>query len=132
MTVARLSYLGSAIAVVAAGLLVRSSALGLSPFAAKYAGSVLWGAMVFCLVGALVPGAGRLRIALSAAILAATVEFSQLLRVDWLDTFRATPLGALLLGRTFALADVAAYWAGIALACGLATVLARAADRGRA
>jgi hypothetical protein len=44
---------------------------------------------------------------------AAAIEFSQLIHWPWLDAFRQTTLGALLLGRTFSWWDIVAYWVGI-------------------
>jgi hypothetical protein len=55
-------------------------------------------------------------VALVAAGIALSVEFSQLWHTPWLDGFRQTRLGVLLIGRFFAWADIAAYLAGIMLA----------------
>ncbi|CAN7408146.1 DUF2809 domain-containing protein [Bosea sp. LjRoot90] len=55
-------------------------------------------------------------IALLAACVAVTVEASQLWHAPWLDAFRQTRLGVLLLGRFFAWADIAAYLVGIGVA----------------
>lgn len=125
----RLSYAIAALAIIVAGLLWRRPELALPPFAAKYGGSVLWGAMVFCFVGALVPAAGLGRIALIAALVAAAVEFSQAVHIGWLDAFRATTFGRLLLGQTFAWGDVVAYWIGIAAALAVAACWGRRPSR---
>ena len=121
MRAARLAFALATLAIIAGGLLWRRPELGLPVFTAKYGGSILWGAMVFCLVGALLPAAGLVRIALIAAIVAAAVEFGQLLHTDWLDAFRATITGRLLLGQTFAWGDIVAYWIGIAAAFAVAS-----------
>jgi hypothetical protein len=112
----RLIYAAATLCVVAAGLLWRRPELGLPPFAAKYGGSVLWGAMVFFAVATLSPTTKLRIVALIAAVIAAGVELSQLVHIDWLDAFRSTTVGALLLGRTFTWWDIAAYWVGIATA----------------
>ena len=47
-----------------------------------------------------------------ALLTAFTVEISQLIRGDWLDTIRSTRLGMLLLGRGFLWSDLVAYAGG--------------------
>ena len=110
----RLTYAVAALCIIIAGLLWRRPELGLPPFAAKYGGSILWGAMVFFVVAFLLPLMKPSTVAWLAAILAASVEFSQLVHLDWLDGIRRTTVGALLLGRTFTWWDIVAYWIGIA------------------
>jgi Protein of unknown function (DUF2809) len=53
---------------------------------------------------------------LLAFVVAAAVEASQLWHPAWLDAFRTTTVGVLLLGRYFSFADIAAYAAGIGAA----------------
>ena len=113
----RLFYALATLGIIACGLIWRRPELGLPLLAAKYGGSMLWGAMVFFTVATLLPSAKLFRVAIIAATVAAGVEFSQLIQIEWLDKFRTTTIGALLLGRTFTWWDIAAYWAGIALAC---------------
>jgi hypothetical protein len=72
---------------------------------------------VFFCVAALKPRIDLRLVAVYAAVVAALVEFSQLIHIGWLDQFRRTTIGALLIGRTFSWWDIAAYWAGIAVAC---------------
>ena len=71
--------------------------------------------MVFLLVGAALPRLTRTRIAAVAAAIAIVVEFFRLLHTPWLDAFRLTTAGALLLGRIFSLWNLAAYVVGIGL-----------------
>jgi hypothetical protein len=79
----------------------------------KYGGSLLWATMVFLLAGALLPRQSRMQIAAIAAAIAIVVEFSRLVHVPWLDAFRLSTAGALLLGRIFSLWNLVAYAAGI-------------------
>jgi hypothetical protein len=79
----------------------------------KYGGSLLWATMVFLLVGALLPRLGRTQIAATATTIAVLVELSRLLHAPWLDAFRLTTAGALLLGRIFSVWNIVAYVAGI-------------------
>ena len=105
-----------ALAVIACGLILRwyGFSLGLPALVVKYGGSLLWATMLLRLVGALLPRLSRRQIAVLAAAIAVAVEFSRLVHAPWLDTFRLTPAGALLLGRTFSPWNLAAYAIGIA------------------
>ena len=115
----RLMWLATAAAIVLCGLAWRRPEFGLPWTVAKYGGSVLWGAMVFFCVAAVLPRLALGWVAVFAASIAALVEFSQLLSYPPLDAFRVTTAGALLLGRTFDRLDILAYWAGVAAAlCG--------------
>jgi hypothetical protein len=113
----RLASAAAVLVLIACGLLWRRPELGLPASVAKYGGSILWGAMMFFVIAALLPGRDIRRIAVLAAIIAALVEASQLIHIVPLDQFRSTVIGALLLGRTFSWWDIASYWLGIAVAC---------------
>ena len=99
-----------ALIVIACGLSLRwyGFPLGLPAFVVKYGGSLLWATMVFLLVGALLPGLSRAQIAAITMAIATVVEFSRLMHVPWLDAFRLTTAGALLLGRIFSLWNLSA------------------------
>jgi Protein of unknown function (DUF2809) len=113
------------LAIIAAGLALRRFGLGagLPASIVKYGGSILWATMVFfltsILAGTLASIAGlrlpRWRIALISAVIAISVELFRLVHTPWLDTFRLTLAGALLLGRIFSPWDMVAYGAGIIL-----------------
>ncbi len=110
-----------AVVVIVLGLALRllGYRIGLPFFIVKYGGSMLWGMMVFWLVGAVLAGRdGRLLLG-SSAVLAVAVELIRLYHTPWLDAFRATFFGALLLGRIFSLWNILAYLIGIVLAFGL-------------
>lgn len=111
------------LSIVAAGLGLRGFVLGLGvpAFVVKYGGSVLWGAMVFFLVAMSASMRSRPTIALISAAIAVSVESFRLVHTQWLDAFRLTLAGALLLGRIFSLWDMLAYGVGI----GLGTLLDR-------
>ena len=105
-----------ALAVIACGLSLRwyGFPLGFPAVVVKYGGSLLWATMVFLLVGVLLPRLTRAQIAAIATAIAVVVEFSRLVHTPWLDAFRLTTAGALLLGRIFSLWNLAAYAVGIA------------------
>ncbi|MFT4115784.1 DUF2809 domain-containing protein [Bradyrhizobium sp.] len=106
---------GLAAVVIVCGLSLRwyGFPLGLPAFVVKYGGSLLWATMVFLLVGVLLPRLTRTQIAAIAMMIAVVVEFSRLAHAPWLDAFRLTTAGALLLGRIFSLWNLAAYAIGI-------------------
>jgi predicted membrane protein len=69
--------------------------------------------MVILLVGVLLPRLSRAQLAAIAMVIAVVAEFSRLVHTPWLDAFRLTTAGALLLGRIFSLWNLAAYAIGI-------------------
>jgi hypothetical protein len=107
--------------VVAAGLGLRKfgPGLGLSFPIVKYSGSILWGTMVFFLAAMAASVRSRSSIALIAAAIAVSVELFRLVHAPWLDDFRLTTAGALLLGRVFSPWNMLAYGCGICLGMGL-------------
>ncbi|MCP3380923.1 MULTISPECIES: DUF2809 domain-containing protein [unclassified Bradyrhizobium] len=108
---------GLALAVIACGLSLRwyGFPIGLPAFVVKYGGSLLWATMVFLLVGVVLPLMSRSQIAAVAMVIAIVVELSRPVHTPWLDAFRLTTAGALLLGRIFSLWNLVAYAAGILL-----------------
>jgi hypothetical protein len=97
------------------GVAWRMAPLHLPQFLYKYGGSVLWAAMVYWLVAAMLPRSRPGAVATLAAAIAALVEFSRLLHIPALDAFRLTLAGKLILGRFFSLWDILAYWLAIAV-----------------
>ncbi|HBF32181.1 MAG TPA: DUF2809 domain-containing protein [Rhizobium sp.] len=113
--------LSAVLLVVVAGLCLRHFGyrIGLSFFTVKYGGSLLWGTMVYLLVRMFLIAASRYRIATVAEMVAITVELVRLIHTPWLDAFRDTLFGALLLGKVFSLWNIFAYSLGIVLAMSL-------------
>ena len=108
---------GLCLSIILAGLTLRGfgAGAGLPSVIVKYGGSLLWGAMVFFLVATAGSRLSRRRIALGAAAIAVAVELFRLVHAPWLDAFRLTLPGALLLGRIFSPWNMLAYGAGIVL-----------------
>jgi hypothetical protein len=109
------------LAVIACGLALRrfGFGVGLPAFVVKYGGSLLWGTMMFFLVAIAAAGWSRRTVASIALAIAMGVELFRLLHAPWLDAFRLTTAGALLLGRIFSLWNIVAYAAGILLGAAL-------------
>jgi hypothetical protein len=72
--------------------------------------------MVFFLVAMAAPTRSPSAIALISATVAICVELFRLVHTPWLDDFRLTTLGALLIGRVFSPWNMLAYGVGIVLA----------------
>lgn len=109
----RVIYAGSAICVVAAGLIWRSQFLPLSPFLKKYGGDTLWALLVLVLIRFVQPRMNLAISSLAAMGVAAAVEFSQLYHAPWIEGIRNTKVGSLILGSTFNWPDIPAYALGI-------------------
>ena len=109
------------VTIIVLGLALRrfGPCLGIPASIVKYGGSILWGAMVFFLVAIARPRFSRWPAAAISAVIAVGVEVFRLFHTPWLDEFRLTLAGTLLLGRIFSVWNILAYGAGILLAVGL-------------
>ncbi len=114
--------------IIVSGLALRGFGFnwGLSAFVVKYGGSLLWAAMVFFLAAMTASHASRLTVASMSAVIAVGVELFRLVHAPWLDAFRLTLPGALLLGRIFSAWNMLAYGVGIIFAVGLDRLAMRA------
>jgi hypothetical protein len=108
---------GLCLLIIVSGLALRrfGPGLGLRFIFVKYGGSVLWGTMAFFLIGMAALTRSPSAIALISATVAICVELFRLVHTPWLDDFRLTTLGALLIGRVFSPWNMLAYGAGIVL-----------------
>lgn len=107
--------------VIFAGLALRlvGPQLGVPFFIWKYAGSALWATMVYLVVAALAPRLSSLRVASIAFVIAVLVEMFRLHHTPWLDAFRLTMAGKLLIGRVYSPWNMVAY--GVGVICGAAS-----------
>lgn len=113
-----IARLGICCGVIAAGLSLRILGfnLGIPAFVVKYGGSMLWAVMLYFLVAMIYRSRSRMRIALLTMLVAVLVESFRLYHTPWLDAFRLTLPGALLLGRIFSPWNIVAYAAGTLVA----------------
>ncbi len=105
------------LSIIVSGLALRGYGFGLglpSPVV-KYGGSVLWGTMLFFVVAIVASSLSPSSIVLISASIAVSVELFRLVHAPWLDAFRLTTAGALLLGRIFSAWNMLAYCIGIGL-----------------
>jgi hypothetical protein len=120
----RVVYAVATAVIIATGLWCRSPGAGLPWPVAKWNGSVLWGAMVYVLVALARPNARSNRKLAVAVAIVLLVEFSRLCHIVWLDEFRTTRAGAILLGRLFSPWNIVAYVIGV-LASRIVDVIGR-------
>jgi len=113
------------IITIAAGLAIRFAHLGLPASVVKYGGSALWAVMIYWVCSAAFPPWRPLWSALLSGVLGTSVEYLKLYNPPWLDAFRRTLAGIILLGRMFNWRDVVVYWIAISLAAGLDVALRR-------
>jgi Protein of unknown function (DUF2809) len=110
---------------VVAGLAIRFAHLGLPHFVVKYGGSALWAVMIYWVCSSAFPSWLPLRSALISGTLGTAVEFLKLYNPPWLDMFRSSLAGIILLGRIFNVRDIVVYWIAISIAAGLDIALRR-------
>lgn len=118
-------------AIIVAGLSLRAFGPGLGApiFIVKYGGSMLWATMVYFLVGLMAGDRPRRRVAAGAMLITIAVEMFRLYHTPWLDAFRLTLPGALLLGRIFSLWNIAAYACGVVLGAAIDPGAVKSAGR---
>jgi hypothetical protein len=97
----------------ALGVAVRFAHVGLPFFVVKYGGSMLWALAIYWFVSALLQWWRLPAVVLLTGAIATAVEFGKLCHWPWLESFRSTLAGVLLLGRYFSFRDIAAYWLAI-------------------
>ena len=119
----RLALFVAALLAIASGSALRLTRIGLPWWFVKYGGAVIWGAMVYCLVAVLMAGARRHHVAAVAVLAAIASELFRLHHTPWLDEFRLTLAGQLLLGRIFSGWNIVAYAVGIGLAAWIDRVI---------
>ncbi|MCR2805928.1 ribosomal maturation YjgA family protein [Paenibacillus soyae] len=109
----RLFYAGATLVVLIAGLASRVWADRLPAFVASHFGDALWAAMIYCGIRVLTANKTT-TIAFAASLLfCAAIEFSQLYKAEWIEAWRGTLPGSLILGHGFLAVDLIRYAAGI-------------------
>jgi len=107
----RLNYLILVIGVIILGLLSRE----LSSWLPKWIGSILWGTMVFFIMGLIFKDKTTRYIGLIASVFSVGVEVAKLYHTPEIDAFRYTTIGGLLLGHVFSWNNIFLYITGIVL-----------------
>ncbi|MBT2291140.1 DUF2809 domain-containing protein [Paenibacillus albidus] len=113
---ARLVYLGAVLAAIVLGLLTRIFAEHLPRFVSLNFGDVLWAVMIYCGFRLLWTRQARLVTVMLSLLFCFGIECSQLYQAEWINVWRATVLGGLILGKGFLWLDLVRYTAGIGVA----------------
>jgi len=124
----RARYLTLALLVVVLGLASRQYQGNLPALVSTYAGDTLWAAMVFLLAAAVWIRAGTATLAWAAVLFSFGIELSQLYHAAWIDSVRATRIGALVLGQGFLWSDLFCYMLGVTAAAGMDLLLRQRAS----
>lgn len=115
----RLIYVCAIAVLIVLGLLSRRVS-----FVPESFGDALWAVVMYCCWRILLIKRPLYIAAVCALVTSFAVEFSQLIKWEWLTRVRSTTIGHLLLGQGFLWSDLIAYTVGIAAAL-LCTVTAR-------
>jgi hypothetical protein len=106
----RFHYFILIIAIIITGLLSRKSAV-----VPLWTGDILYALMMYFVVHFIFLKKEAKFVFLLSLSICVTIELSQLLHADWINTVRATLPGRLILGQGFLWSDLAAYTVGAAL-----------------
>lgn len=110
----RAFYIISAVIIIGLGIASRKI-MGFPYFVYEYVGDVLWAANLYMVFRIFFP---REKISLMAFISFVTsvlVEFSQVYHAPWIDSFRNTFIGGMLIGYGFLWSDILCYAIGTAI-----------------
>jgi hypothetical protein len=108
-------YFATLILVILLGLASRRFPALFPVAIGKYPGDALWALMVFVGWGLIFPRRSTLQIFIFALVTAYGVELLKLYRAPWLDDFRASTVGHLILGSSFSWQNLMAYTIGSAM-----------------
>lgn len=114
----RLLYAYITGAITLLGLAVHLYGVPLNARVRDSLGDALWAAMIAAALSTLAPHTRPMGRYVGALFISYVVEFSQLWHTPGLDQFRATRLGALMLGSGFDWRDLIAYACGIVVFAG--------------
>lgn len=109
----RVVYAAVVVAIVVLGLAIHLHGSFLNARIRDVAGDALWASMMAAGISALIPEQKSVTRYTSALCICYAVEFSQLWHTPGVDQFRATRLGALMLGSGFDWRDLVAYACGV-------------------
>lgn len=111
----RTPYILLMIVVIIIGLPTRLFPDSLPDFMVTYGGDTLWALMIFLIFALIFPHKSTLTLFIFALMLAWGIELSQLYQADWINNFRDTRIGGLLLGHGFLVSDIIVYLLGISV-----------------
>lgn len=90
-----------------------------------FIGDILYAIMIYFIVCTLIPQTKSLSIFLIAIIICFTIEFQQILDMQWLVNIRKSKLGHYILGQGFLISDLIYYSIGVSISYILHTKLTK-------
>lgn len=102
--------------LIALGLFIRSEYVSVPEILEPYIGDVIWGAMVYFFFGIIFPKANQKIRIIIAMVFSYLIEFSQLLKYDWIEHLRSYKIIALVIGYDYSTSDLICYTIGIGIA----------------
>lgn len=109
----RVIYFLSTLSLIALGLYIRSEYITTHELIEPYIGDIIWGAMVFCFFGVLLPEGSLLKRLIVSILFSYLIEFSQLMKYDWIEYLRSYKIIALVIGYGYKTSDLICYTLGI-------------------
>lgn len=107
----RLYYLLLISVVIILGLLSRATFIDLP----KGIGDILWGLMMFLIMGFIFKDKATVNIMVFSVIFSIGIEVAKLYHAPWIDAFRYTRMGGLILGYVFSWTNILCYMMGIGI-----------------
>ncbi len=117
----RLIHASIAVFLLFFSLFLRKMWVYLPNFLNIWIGDYGWALMLWFAFRTLFPSVAPLKAAIGLIAFSWSVELSQTLHTPWLDAFRSTRIGGLLIGHGFLWSDLLAYAAGILTGYGFST-----------
>jgi hypothetical protein len=109
----RLIYSILTIGIIAIALFFRKTWTYLPNFINIWIGDYLWAIMLYCATMVIFLNFNKKKTSIALIVFCWLIESSQLWHTPWLDAFRNTTFGGLLLGHGFLWSDIMAYTAGV-------------------
>jgi hypothetical protein len=109
----RLFYLLLTVTTIIIALFLRKMWLYLPYFINIWIGDFLWAIMMFWAIRVVFLHFDRKKVTIGLIVFCWFIEASQAFHTPWLDTFRDTTFGGLLLGHGFLWSDIVSYTVGI-------------------
>jgi hypothetical protein len=108
-------YLLLSIIIIVIGLATRKLPHLFPPFIAKYGGDTLWALLFFFLFRIVWINKPIWKVGIATYTFAVLIEISQLYQATWINEWRVSFMGQMILGSGFLWSDLACYAAGVLL-----------------
>lgn len=111
-----ITYSALSVLSILMGLFTRSEIISPKSFVYQFVGDMLWASMIYFAFSILNYRGLASKVALYSICFCFAIEFSQLLKFEWLNTLRSFTIGKLILGQGFLIDDLLCYCIGVLVA----------------